>query len=79
MFKDAHKDVNYVLDDLNEFILIDLSINSKLKIDSSSLQINFENLNNQTLKEYMDYKINFELCTNVKNMLQGKKAFIFNF
>ncbi|RNA22754.1 folliculin-like [Brachionus plicatilis] len=70
LFKDADKDVNYVLDDLNEFILIDLSIDSQLKIDPQNLQINFESINSQTLSEYIEYKINFELCTNVKNATQ---------
>lgn len=71
LFKDEQKDVNYVLDDLNEFLLIDLFVESKLKIDSTNQQVNFDSITNQTLCNYIDYKLNFELCTNVKNAIQS--------
>ena len=57
------------IDDLNEFVLIDLKIDSKLKADSINTSL-YESLSMEELAELIDFKINFELYTNVKEIGQ---------
>ncbi|CAF0732756.1 unnamed protein product [Brachionus calyciflorus] len=71
LFKSPNDQMNnqkYVPDDLNEFILVDILVDSKLKSQNPNLNKSFEN--NEDLENLIDYKIKFEISSNVSEITQ---------